>query len=101
MLDNLLYYYYGYYFYLHNIHAHHIQNILLLFIITIIAIFRYIKCARDVPQSEWTTGNGGRVGHYSVEEIINHQLKVELGNKTTECQFHACGREDVDVRMLG
>ena len=76
---------------------------------------RYCKFARDVPQSEWTINNphdtnndgnsnnpsrgGVRKGRNSVEEIL-----VQAAREVFSCAsaaMHACGREDIDVRMLG
>lgn len=69
---------------------------------------RYIKYARDVPQAPWfladddvgnVPGNDGRKGRKSIEEIISEPVCKFLQSKA--CSMHACGREDIDVRMLG
>ncbi|CAK8569752.1 unnamed protein product [Lathyrus sativus] len=59
---------------------------------------RYLKYSRNVSQSCWIIDDE-RMGEASVEEIIG-------GNILQVCQadsfkFHAAGREDIDVRMLG
>ncbi|XP_074373005.1 uncharacterized protein LOC141713470 [Apium graveolens] len=59
---------------------------------------RYLKYSRNVSQSRWIIDDE-RMGEASVEEIIG-------GNILPTCQgdgykFHAAGREDIDVRMLG
>lgn len=59
---------------------------------------RYLKYSRNVSQSRWIIDDE-RMGEASVEEIIG-------GNVLPTCQgysykFHAAGREDIDVRMLG
>ncbi|CAI8606498.1 unnamed protein product [Vicia faba] len=59
---------------------------------------RYLKYSRNVSQSRWIIDDE-RMGEASVEEIIG-------GNILPVCQadsfkFHAAGREDIDVRMLG
>ncbi|KAK7376663.1 hypothetical protein VNO80_02077 [Phaseolus coccineus] len=59
---------------------------------------RYLKYSRNVSQTCWIIDDE-RMGEASVEEIIG-------GNILQACQgdsfkFHAAGREDIDVRMLG
>ncbi|GAU12229.1 hypothetical protein TSUD_01960, partial [Trifolium subterraneum] len=59
---------------------------------------RYLKYSRNVSQTRWIIDDE-RMGEASVEEIIG-------GNILQVCQadsfkFHAAGREDIDVRMLG
>ncbi|KAK7382912.1 hypothetical protein VNO78_28576 [Psophocarpus tetragonolobus] len=59
---------------------------------------RYLKYSRNVSQTRWIIDDE-RMGEASVEEIIG-------GNILQACQgdsfkFHAAGREDIDVRMLG
>ncbi|CAH9145320.1 unnamed protein product [Cuscuta epithymum] len=59
---------------------------------------RYLKYSRNVSQTRWVIDDE-RVGEASVEEI--------LGGSILPCfqgdgyKFHAAGREDIDVRMLG
>ncbi|MEM4703718.1 MAG: tRNA pseudouridine(54/55) synthase Pus10 [Candidatus Bathyarchaeia archaeon] len=71
---------------------------------------RYKKLARGLPQSTWFCSNchgkgcekcnsTGKMYAESVEEIIGKPLlDATDGLKTS---FHAAGREDIDVRMLG
>ncbi|KAJ8762204.1 hypothetical protein K2173_007360 [Erythroxylum novogranatense] len=59
---------------------------------------RYFKFSRNVSQTRWIIEDE-RMGEASVEEIIG-------GSILPACQgdnykFHAAGREDIDVRMLG
>lgn len=59
---------------------------------------RYLKFSRNVSQTRWIIDDE-RMGDASVEEIIS-------GNILPMCRgdiykFHAAGREDIDVRMLG
>ncbi|KAJ6399683.1 hypothetical protein OIU77_020271 [Salix suchowensis] len=59
---------------------------------------RYLKFSRNVSQTRWIIDDE-RMGEASIEEIIG-------GNILPMCQgesykFHAAGREDIDVRMLG
>ncbi|XP_035538555.1 tRNA pseudouridine synthase Pus10 [Juglans regia] len=59
---------------------------------------RYLKYSRNVSQTRWIIDDE-RKGEASVEEIVG-------GNILPMCQgdnykFHAAGREDIDVRMLG
>jgi len=59
---------------------------------------RYQKLSRTVPQSAWFI-DGERKGTSSVEELITIPIAKLFG--ATDCKFHAEGREDIDVRMLG
>ena len=71
---------------------------------------RYRKLVRDIPQSEWfcrrcrgkgcpICGGTGKLYSDSVEaQTSNPLLKATDG---AESFFHASGREDIDVRMLG
>lgn len=59
---------------------------------------RYVKMSRNMPQSPWIL-DGERKGDSSVEEIICNPIAKLMDAK--ECKFHAEGREDIDVRMLG
>ncbi|KAL3641651.1 hypothetical protein CASFOL_012466 [Castilleja foliolosa] len=59
---------------------------------------RYLKYSRNVSQSRWIIDDE-RMGEASVEEIIGgHVLPICRGDIY---KFHAAGREDIDVRMLG
>lgn len=88
---------------------------------------RYLKYARDVPQSPWyleeddsgvtaqdisaseptevsapepeTDHDTHRKGRASIEEIISEAVMHFVTAES--CTLHACGREDIDVRMLG
>ncbi len=71
---------------------------------------RYRKLVRNIPQSKWfcssCRGKGckkcngtGKMYPVSVQEIIEEPfLKATDGKQSS---FHASGREDIDVRMLG
>ena len=71
---------------------------------------RYKKFRRDIPQTRWFCkichGKGckrcnysGKLYKTSVEELIAKSfLEATHGDEES---FHGCGREDVDVRMLG
>ncbi|MQM12982.1 hypothetical protein Taro_045906 [Colocasia esculenta] len=59
---------------------------------------RYLKFSRKVSQSRWIIDDE-RMGETSVEEIIGSN--VLLVCKGDSYKFHAAGREDIDVRMLG
>jgi len=71
---------------------------------------RYRKLVRDIPQSKWFCSNcrgkgcekcswTGKMYSESVQEIIEEPfLRAADGTQTS---FHASGREDIDVRMLG
>ncbi|CAL9756933.1 unnamed protein product [Musa acuminata subsp. burmannicoides] len=59
---------------------------------------RYLKISRKVSQTRWVIDDE-RMGEASVEEIIGKNvLSVCRGDSY---KFHAAGREDIDVRMLG
>ncbi|XVF35880.1 hypothetical protein REPUB_Repub19eG0009400 [Reevesia pubescens] len=59
---------------------------------------RYMKYSRNVSQTRWIIDEE-RMGEASVEEIIGSNiLHVCQGDNY---KFHAAGREDIDVRMLG
>ncbi|KAK6939034.1 hypothetical protein RJ641_032542 [Dillenia turbinata] len=59
---------------------------------------RYLKYSRNVSQTCWIIDDE-RKGEASVEEIIgSNLLPVCHGEKY---KFHAAGREDIDVRMVG
>ncbi|XP_057772934.1 uncharacterized protein LOC130993573 [Salvia miltiorrhiza] len=59
---------------------------------------RYLKYSRNVSQSRWIIDDE-RMGEASVEEIIGSNiLPICQGDNY---KFHAAGREDIDVRMLG
>jgi hypothetical protein len=92
---------------------------------------RYRKYSRDISQALWTLGSSGdgaeddeggedggvdaadadpsdpdsvkaqrkRKGRGSVEEIIQEAVNRTLLSRS--CRMHPCGREDIDVRMLG
>lgn len=71
---------------------------------------RYIKKSRNIPQTKWFCslchGRGcrrcsysGKLYETSVEEIIATPiLRYTEGEDES---FHGCGREDIDVQMLG
>jgi len=71
---------------------------------------RYNKYKRDIPQTKWfcricrgkgcrKCGYSGKMYKTSVEELISkHVLEKTRGDGES---FHGCGREDIDVRMLG
>ncbi|KAH9622582.1 hypothetical protein KSS87_001769 [Heliosperma pusillum] len=59
---------------------------------------RYLKLSRNVSQTRWIIDDE-RMGEASVEEILaSGVLPLCRGDN---CKFHAAGREDIDVRMLG
>ena len=58
----------------------------------------YVKLSREMSQTPWVI-NGVRKGKISVEENLAPVLKELMRAQTAK--FHAAGREDVDVRMLG
>jgi len=71
---------------------------------------RYRKYKRNIPQTRWfckiCQGKGCRKCNYSgklyktsVEELISKKFLKET--KANEESFHGCGREDIDVLMLG
>uniref|UniRef100_A0A0E0KTW0 tRNA pseudouridine(55) synthase n=1 Tax=Oryza punctata TaxID=4537 RepID=A0A0E0KTW0_ORYPU len=59
---------------------------------------RYLKLSRNVSQSCWIIDDE-RMGEASVEEIIGENVRAIC--KGDGYKFHAAGREDIDVRMLG
>lgn len=61
-------------------------------------IGNYCNYDRELPQTSWVI-DGKRMMQSSVEEEIARPLLKYFG--TEEFKFHASGREDVDVRMLG
>ncbi|HSV50129.1 MAG TPA: tRNA pseudouridine(54/55) synthase Pus10 [Candidatus Acidoferrales bacterium] len=71
---------------------------------------RYRKLVRDIPQSEWWCkschGRGcpkcGGTGKLYPDSVEAHTSKPLLdASDGFESFFHASGREDIDVRMLG
>jgi len=71
---------------------------------------RYKKFSRDIPQTRWfckiCQGRGckkcdytGQMYETSVEELIAKDFLIKT--KGDGESLHGCGREDVDVRMLG
>ncbi|XP_021802582.1 putative tRNA pseudouridine synthase Pus10 isoform X1 [Prunus avium] len=59
---------------------------------------RYLKYSRNVSQTCWIIDDE-RMGEASVEEILgSNVLPLCRGDNY---KFHAAGREDIDVRMLG
>ncbi|MCS7095564.1 MAG: tRNA pseudouridine(54/55) synthase Pus10 [Candidatus Bathyarchaeota archaeon] len=71
---------------------------------------RYRKLVRGIPQSKWFCSNcmgkgcekcgwTGKKYPESVEEIISEPFITVTGG--SKAYFHASGREDIDVRMLG
>ncbi len=71
---------------------------------------RYRKLARGIPQSRWDCklcrgkgcdecGGTGRKYPDSISEYIG--IPAQDLAKGTKFKFHAAGREDIDVRMLG
>ncbi|CAD6259995.1 unnamed protein product [Miscanthus lutarioriparius] len=59
---------------------------------------RYLKLSRNVSQSCWIIDDE-RMGEASVEEIVGENVRAIC--RGDSCKFHAAGREDIDVRMLG
>ncbi|XP_010918179.1 uncharacterized protein [Elaeis guineensis] len=59
---------------------------------------RYLKFSRKVSQSRWIIDDE-RMGEASVEEIVGSNALLVC--KGDNYKFHAAGREDIDVRMLG
>uniref|UniRef100_A0A7N1A6J3 tRNA pseudouridine(55) synthase n=1 Tax=Kalanchoe fedtschenkoi TaxID=63787 RepID=A0A7N1A6J3_KALFE len=59
---------------------------------------RYLKYSRNVSQSRWIIDDE-RMGEASVEEIIGSNILPLC--RGDAYKFHAAGREDIDVRMLG
>jgi len=71
---------------------------------------RYRKFKRGIPQTRWFCrechGRGcekckftGKMYAESVEELISDSVLAEF--KGDDMVLHGCGREDIDVRMLG
>ena len=71
---------------------------------------RYKKFKRGIPQTRWfckicrgkgckRCGYTGKLYDSSVEELIAKRFLDET--KGDEESFHGCGREDIDVKMLG
>jgi tRNA pseudouridine synthase 10 len=72
---------------------------------------RYRKLVRGIPQTRWhhyldrstkstsERPSGTRPNNESVEELISSRVLKEFG--AGDAILHACGREDVDARMLG
>ena len=71
---------------------------------------RYKKYKRDTPQTKWfcnicrgrgcrRCGYTGKLYKTSVEELVAEYFLKKTGG--TDESFHGCGREDIDVRMLG
>ncbi|KAI7728098.1 hypothetical protein M8C21_032973, partial [Ambrosia artemisiifolia] len=59
---------------------------------------RYLKLSRNVSQTRWIIDDE-RKGEASVEELIGENILPVC--KGDGYKFHAAGREDIDVRMLG
>ncbi|KAF3970298.1 hypothetical protein CMV_005996 [Castanea mollissima] len=59
---------------------------------------RYLKYSRNVSQTRWIIDDE-RMGEASVEEIIGSNIQPLC--QGDNYKFHAAGREDIDVRMLG
>ncbi|CAN1782032.1 tRNA pseudouridine synthase Pus10 [Linum perenne] len=59
---------------------------------------RYLKFSRNVSQTRWIIDDE-RMGESSVEEIIGSNILPACQGDSYK--FHAAGREDIDVRMLG
>lgn len=59
---------------------------------------RYLKLSRNISQSRWLVDDE-RKGDGSVEETIADVVYPQF--KADSYKFHAAGREDIDVRMLG
>lgn len=57
-----------------------------------------MKLSRNVSQSRWLIEDE-RMGDGSVQEIIADVIFPDF--KADFYKFHAAGREDIDVRMLG
>ena len=62
---------------------------------------RYVKLCNDMPQSPWLIGDA-RKGKSSVHEVIADGVaRAGAAARAEGVKFHAAGREDIDVRMLG
>ncbi|XP_002510624.2 tRNA pseudouridine synthase Pus10 isoform X2 [Ricinus communis] len=59
---------------------------------------RYLKFSRNVSQTRWIIDDE-RMGEASIEEIIGGSIFPMCQGDSYK--FHAAGREDIDVRMLG
>ncbi|CAK9201722.1 unnamed protein product [Sphagnum troendelagicum] len=59
---------------------------------------RYLKYSRNISQSRWMIDDE-RMGEGSVQEVIGDVVFPPY--KGDSYKFHAAGREDIDVRMLG
>lgn len=59
---------------------------------------RYLKFSRNISQSRWMIDDE-RMGEGSVQEVIGNVVFPHY--KGDSYKFHAAGREDIDVRMLG
>nr|KAJ0215025.1 hypothetical protein LSAT_V11C300141490 [Lactuca sativa] len=59
---------------------------------------RYLKFSRNVSQTRWIIDEE-RKGDASVEELIGGNILPMCNGDSYK--FHAAGREDIDVRMLG
>ncbi|KAI3797300.1 hypothetical protein L1987_32556 [Smallanthus sonchifolius] len=59
---------------------------------------RYLKLSRNVSQTRWIIDDE-RKGDASVEELIGENILPTCNGDGYK--FHAAGREDIDVRMLG
>eukprot|EP00252_Welwitschia_mirabilis_P001867 TRINITY_DN11837_c0_g2_i2.p1 TRINITY_DN11837_c0_g2~~TRINITY_DN11837_c0_g2_i2.p1 ORF type:complete len:309 (+),score=58.89 TRINITY_DN11837_c0_g2_i2:96-1022(+) len=59
---------------------------------------RYLKYSRNISQTCWMIDDE-RMGKASVEEIIGNAILPYF--RGDRYKFHAAGREDIDVRMLG
>ena len=61
---------------------------------------RYTKLCNDMPQAPWLIGDK-RKGKNSVQEVIADGTARAGVIDSRSIKFHAAGREDIDVRMLG
>ena len=79
-------------------------------IISLFVYGKYKKYVRDLPQTRWfckiCRGKGcrhceytGKLYENSIEELIAQPFLEQTGGSGES--FHGCGREDIDVRMLG
>nr|XP_043632418.1 tRNA pseudouridine synthase Pus10 [Erigeron canadensis]XP_043632419.1 tRNA pseudouridine synthase Pus10 [Erigeron canadensis] len=59
---------------------------------------RYLKFSRNVSQTRWIIDDE-RKGEASVEELVGGNILPTTNGDGYK--FHAAGREDIDVRMLG
>ena len=66
------------------------HNILTRILYILLYTCRYLKLARDVPQSEWSLpGTGVRKGQLSVEEVICNTLRDSLDAALLQHTFRA------------